>query len=763
MSFTTSMLYLILFIAFLLFTHANSLSNAYKYGPITLSTRAQLWYSTQDDFIHLAISIDLSFGWHKYPLWVGLGVAAPGSVGMRGADLFTVQFPPNGLECGQARDRHAPFIKFSQRMRLSSDQVAPTDTETDNVWTLRRCPRYLNGTIILEVTRSVNVKNLIEDAPIVPGATRVLHAYGIGNLSVHAQNNRNSTEIVFLAPSPSSRYTNVSDTNSDTWIQTHIDKVGPSLPPDVSGSFTFQSGSFRVTGNNLTCFTTLHDIPEGSMVVAITPHVTSKAVVRVVLYGCKDTRYFKNMRMFKRRCALTSYTSGTEASARCSTLFYSWAPGVDTLILPPEAGFHISSLNRRLLMELTFDKSRGGYSTGDVRVQLHFTRKPRRHHAGTLAFGNAAHDWYGILVENVTTICVSECTRYWKLPINMFALHMHLGKYGRSVRMKRMGENDTVKQDLIDQVPFWAPHLERLKQFDVPVVIKPRERLLLDCNVFETPELLVRYGRRVSTEQCEALGFYWPSQARKNDEDGSLFYCARGYGTRGLPVAICGAGWRAERIIEDDVCFPGDAQIELRNGYLANMAQLRVGDEVLVAPGIYSKVYMFTHRQPNVLHSFVVLEFVSKQRTKSFAASTGHMIYVNDQLKQAGLVRPRDILHDKHGNRVPVVRVARRFGAGLFNPHTLHGDIIVDGIRSTSNTHSVHFVVAQALLAPFRALFRTSGIDAGTKIVCGPWAHLLIQSTSATIKALIEWIELYLRMATTYVSQTILRIPTINM
>jgi Hint module len=46
---------------------------------------------------------------------------------------------------------------------------------------------------------------------------------------------------------------------------------------------------------------------------------------------------------------------------------------------------------------------------------------------------------------------------------------------------------------------------------------------------------------------------------------------------------------------------------------------------------------------------------------------------------------------------------------GLFNPQTLHGDVVVDGLRASSYTTAVEPAVAHRLLWPLRVLFERTG------------------------------------------------------
>ena len=54
------------------------------------------------------------------------------------------------------------------------------------------------------------------------------------------------------------------------------------------------------------------------------------------------------------------------------------------------------------------------------------------------------------------------------------------------------------------------------------------------------------------------------------------------------------------------------------------------------------------------------------------------------------------------------VRSARK--TGLYNPHTLHGDIVVDGVLTSTYTAAFSPTLAHVALAPLRALYR-AGVD----------------------------------------------------
>lgn len=78
-------------------------------------------------------------------------------------------------------------------------------------------------------------------------------------------------------------------------------------------------------------------------------------------------------------------------------------------------------------------------------------------------------------------------------------------------------------------------------------------------------------------------------------------------------------------------------------------------------------------------------------------------------LVSAASVRIGDVLQLANGSDSPVVVVEDVSADGLYNPQTVDGNIIVDGIVASTYTTAVHPCVAHAaLLAPIRFLYERS-------------------------------------------------------
>jgi len=147
-------------------------------------------------------------------------------------------------------------------------------------------------------------------------------------------------------------------------------------------------------------------------------------------------------------------------------------------------------------------------------------------------------------------------------------------------------------------------------------------------------------------------------------------------------------------------CFPADAMVNLEDGLMKRMDELEVGDKVLIGNGKYSEIYFFGHKLADGMHAFVRLTL---ENGKTIELSSGHTILANGHWKRAGNVRIGDLLLDSESNtRSSVTEILIVQKQGLYNPHTLQGEIVVNGIQASSYTDVIHPKLAHLLLLPER-------------------------------------------------------------
>lgn len=155
------------------------------------------------------------------------------------------------------------------------------------------------------------------------------------------------------------------------------------------------------------------------------------------------------------------------------------------------------------------------------------------------------------------------------------------------------------------------------------------------------------------------------------------------------------------RTSHDSVCFPGTANVLLADGTYVDMARLVVGDMVQTGAEP-SRVYMFTHREIDVPYRFLRLH---TRLDTPLVLTAGHRLYANNALVAADQVRVGDYLRAVDGRALRVVKIDEVFGSGLYNPQTVQGDIVIDGVIVSTFTTAIESRSAHALLAPLRALY----------------------------------------------------------
>eukprot|EP00168_Porphyra_purpurea_P017237 TRINITY_DN587_c0_g1_i2.p5 TRINITY_DN587_c0_g1~~TRINITY_DN587_c0_g1_i2.p5 ORF type:complete len:149 (-),score=50.63 TRINITY_DN587_c0_g1_i2:297-743(-) len=136
---------------------------------------------------------------------------------------------------------------------------------------------------------------------------------------------------------------------------------------------------------------------------------------------------------------------------------------------------------------------------------------------------------------------------------------------------------------------------------------------------------------------------------------------------------------------------------------------------------------MFTHKLTGGAHAFVEMTTAAGA---VLTATPSHLVYASGARVPAGTVAVGDALEvippgSPAGEAVSsrVVAVRRVVRAGLVNPQTLHGDVVVNGVRASTWTTAVEPAVASGLLAPARAAFWLAGVDASRGMLEAGWLH----------------------------------------
>eukprot|EP00181_Compsopogon_caeruleus_P001373 CAMPEP_0184681234 /NCGR_PEP_ID=MMETSP0312-20130426/4191_1 /TAXON_ID=31354 /ORGANISM="Compsopogon coeruleus, Strain SAG 36.94" /LENGTH=240 /DNA_ID=CAMNT_0027131921 /DNA_START=180 /DNA_END=902 /DNA_ORIENTATION=+ len=172
-------------------------------------------------------------------------------------------------------------------------------------------------------------------------------------------------------------------------------------------------------------------------------------------------------------------------------------------------------------------------------------------------------------------------------------------------------------------------------------------------------------------------------------------------------------------------CFPGDAVVVMADGSLKGMSELEIGDWVSDGRGGSSPVFLFGHRDARREGNFVQVEAAVDGVEYVMQLSPGHFLPVGGRLLAARLVKVGDhveLLKDGLLANGVVTGIQAIRKVGLYNPHTLGGSIVVNGMMASCYTETVHPSLAHVLLTPFRLVYPVA--RGGLGILTGPfnWA-----------------------------------------
>lgn len=158
-----------------------------------------------------------------------------------------------------------------------------------------------------------------------------------------------------------------------------------------------------------------------------------------------------------------------------------------------------------------------------------------------------------------------------------------------------------------------------------------------------------------------------------------------------------------------EACFPRGASVAMADGSVQSVENLRVGDAVAIndkkrdlvvdSSILMSTIIGWTHFNAARVSKFV---HIVVQNGFALTVSPGHYVYADDRLVPARAVHAGMRMRMAVSPDSPAISITTVWRMGLYNPQTLHGDIIVDGFVCSTYTEAVPALTAHALLAPVR-------------------------------------------------------------
>lgn len=166
--------------------------------------------------------------------------------------------------------------------------------------------------------------------------------------------------------------------------------------------------------------------------------------------------------------------------------------------------------------------------------------------------------------------------------------------------------------------------------------------------------------------------------------------------------------------VSEPFCFSADQTVDVKKStgevVTIRMDELKVGDNVRVGlQGEFSKVFAFGHKDHEAFTQMIRIETDHGH----IKLSAGHYIYANGVRKLARDVEHGEMLHHHDGKLAAIKKIEEVMAHGIFAPHTVHGDIIVNGHKASCYTEAIKPEVAHAVLKPFAFLFDQGFESAG--------------------------------------------------
>ena len=588
------------------------------------------------------------------------------------------------------------------------------------------------GSITLSVERAISAFDE-QDRSINSGAVNIVWGYGTGS-DVLTSGVRNGAHVTLF------------DNNMTLPTQPR-----PMIPDDAWGNQTILATGYAVpkAKSSFACTAVSATVPYGysTSLIAfdniLATNNNSAIVQSMVLYACPSFEQFPYMK--------ETIECGTNFVPRpsvfCSDVLYRWAPGMGRFVLPPNVGFKLNEDNRYLVLETRYENTRSIDGVVDKSgVMYHYSKDPRPFAAGTLILGDSLGSLRGKSVAGnyggmVSSSCPSMCTKQFQDSIKIFAASPEMGSFGHSIMTLKHSNHSTGGY----LVSYWSKSRQSTYFLPQPVQMKAGDQLSTTC-VYDTrkkPD--TKFGTDLHDEVCVDYLFYYPRQDLSNVAGlpvltGNLDRCGfsssssvngticgrKVVSTRkpNTPLNITGAyndtfGTAPEvcylakpkptpqsRSVPEQrrACFPSDAQVKLHDGRSITMAELDLGHQVLSQRSMFTTVFAFTHRQSRGLYEFVMI----KAGNHTLHLSAGHYIYANSKLIPAKDVVVGDMVEDENGLEHQVTAIRKVLKEGLFNPQTITGTIVVNGIKVSCYTTAVAPTIAHASLTFLRALFATT-------------------------------------------------------
>eukprot|EP01120_Amphizonella_sp_Union-15-10_P003465 TRINITY_DN13883_c0_g1_i1.p1 TRINITY_DN13883_c0_g1~~TRINITY_DN13883_c0_g1_i1.p1 ORF type:complete len:538 (+),score=55.78 TRINITY_DN13883_c0_g1_i1:127-1740(+) len=442
--------------------------------------------------------------------WVGFGLGERTSGSMPGADIVTGTVI-NGVA--------------SVQDRFSLAYVMPKEDSCQN-WVLISGVEQ-NGKTIIEIKRKFNTQDT-QDREIVEGENRIIYAIGSSDTFSYHGTNRGASIINFLNPTESIQIKNVS--------------------ADATAVFTMPNFNVPSKSTSYICKSfSLPTLTDGH-VVQIDPIIVKypgKAdfVHHMLIHVCEPSET-KNPAFWDKyqnpgECSSPLGDVGTG----CISLMWAWAVGMNSIVLPQDAGFRIGTSSphgiKHIVVEIHYnnvEKASNIFDSSGIRI--HYTTALRKYDAGVMTLGDPLTRLPSIppgLPDNkYETNCPTQCTSKWTHDINVFSDFQHMHYLGKQLVSTHWRGDQML--GYLNRVDFYQFDFQQGTPLNY--VIKKGDRINTHCRFDSTTRTTTtRFSLGSYDEMCMEFISYYPLLLSPNSRP----YVFCGYVNYGIgPATICG-------------------------------------------------------------------------------------------------------------------------------------------------------------------------------------------------------------------------------
>jgi hypothetical protein len=237
----------------------------------------------------------------------------------------------------------------------------------------------------------------------------------------------------------------------------------------------------------------------------------SQRVHHLVLYGCDASAVKWTDNLFE--CS--------NMPTACNIFVFGWAPGVDSFILPPEAGYIWGTYENQInMLQIHYDNTPlVAGSTDSTGLNIYYTTKLRQYDAGLMILGKPYQVMSippGKPAYNITSYCLNSCTKSLSGPINIINYIPH----GHQLMTALYTYVDTTGNGTYVSLSDPNYSFQHQSQHAVTgVKLYPGFQAMTSCIYDSTKQTsTVLGGESTSNEMCFNFVSYYP---REN----GLFYC----------------------------------------------------------------------------------------------------------------------------------------------------------------------------------------------------------------------------------------------